>query len=122
MFVKTIKSFDEASREADVYVSDGVYELLCFVHPVGAIQICQNVISVSALFCSEPYRAEKEQFTLQKQTGYYASAVTGKVLSRGENLVCVGEIRIKLDTPLPKDIANGEYVFFTADRFDAELE
>ena len=121
MFVEKIESFCASSMEADVYVSDGVHRILCFVHPIDSVSVYQKVMSVEALFCSDLIRAEEKLCAVQKLPGYYAYAITAKVVSRAEGFVCVGDIPIQLDCPVPKDILEGEYVFFTVGRLDALL-
>ena len=46
--------------------------------------------------------------------------MNGKVLSKKERIVCVGELKIRLDEYIPNDISDGEYVSFEVQRLDLD--
>ena len=46
--------------------------------------------------------------------------MNGKVLSKKERIVCVGELKIRLDESIPNDISDGEYVSFEVQRLDLD--
>ena len=46
--------------------------------------------------------------------------MTGKVLSKKERIVCVGELKIRLDEYIPNDLSDGEYISFEVQRLDLD--
>ena len=49
---------------------------------------------------------------------YYAYKLCCKVINRAEQLVALGEIKIYLDSSLPGDIKNDDFVEFEVMRLD----
>lgn len=50
--------------------------------------------------------------------GYFSYHLFAKVRDLSRKCVCIGEIDILLDTPLPKDIENDSYISFDVVRLD----
>ena len=62
---------------------------------------------------------QEEAFCLpQKMEGFCSYHITAKVLNTSLRIVCVNDIKIILDIPLPKDIPNGAFVSFDTVRLD----
>lgn len=110
MYIKQVKSYDSFSGEADIIVSDGVYELLCYYHPAENIDLGAEVKEISSLFAKDVTRAECKEYLIQKEEGYYSYHLQGKVIDTEIPMICIGNINIELDYPIAKDIKIGDYV------------
>jgi hypothetical protein len=122
MYVKQIRDFDQCSGEADIIVSDGIYELLCYCHPLESLDIGAQVVSISSLFAEDIMRVQSEEYRIQKSEGYYAYHLTGKIEDTKTPVVKIGDLKIILDHPLAKDIRQGEFVEFEVQRLDGKVE
>ena len=65
-------------------------------------------------------RAVRQHCAVSKLPPCFAYHMTGKVLSKKERIVCVGELKIRLDEYIPNDISDGEYVSFEVQRLDLD--
>ena len=72
MYLKKVQDYDKYSNEADIVVSDGKYDLLCYCYPAQ---------------CNK-----------------------------------IGSIELSLDTHLPGDIKEGEFIEFDVIRLDCEIK
>ena len=119
MFVKRIYSFDEDSGEADLIVSDGAYEMICFCSLFQSeLEIMPQIKEIETFMCDGIMRIDSENYLIDKKTDYYSYHLQGKVLDVDKNIVSVGNIIIKLDKPIPKDIKNYEFIEFDVLRLD----
>lgn len=121
MHISDIVEYNKSDNEADILVSDGHYQLLCYVYPVKAISVKQNVRCISGFACSNITRIEHDNYDAIKLSQYYAYELHAKVVSRKENVVSIGALRIYLDTVIPGDICDNDYVSFSVMRLDAVL-
>lgn len=122
MFVKQVKDFDINSYEADVIVSDGYYEIMCYCHPLENINLGAIVTNISTLFANDIMRIDSEEYLVRKQIGYYSYYLQGKVLETQKPLIGIGKIAIALDKPLSKDIKQGEFIEFKVERLNCTIE
>ena len=74
--------------------------------------------AIWGFMCGDVVRGAESRASVTKLQEYYAYSVTGKVMSRGESIIQLGDIPIHLDTAIPGDIRNGEYVTVTVLRLD----
>jgi hypothetical protein len=119
MFIKRIYSFDEDSGEADLIVSDGTYDVLCFCSLFqNELHIMPEIKEVETFMCDDIMRVDIEEYMILKKTDYYSYHLQGKVLDVDKHIVSVGNIIIKLDKPIPKDIKNYEFIEFDVLRLD----
>ena len=103
---------DEAVLE---FVSEDV-SLRAFCYPYTPHLPYSNIILDSFLTSNI---VQEEAFSLpQKMESYFSYHITAKVLNTSLRIVCVNDIKIILDTPLPKDIPNGAFVSFDTVRLD----
>lgn len=123
MFIKRIDSFDNYSGEADLIVSDGTYELLCYC---GLFQneseMMPNLKIIESFLCENIIRVENKEYLIIKQKEYYSYHLQGKVLDADNHIVCIRNIIIKLDAPIPRDIRNQEFIGFDVVRLDCYIE
>lgn len=124
MFIKKINHIDYDSGEADIIVSDGEYELLCYCALIQE-SILKNICDINEIesfLCANIRRIDTSSYLVQKNNGYYSYHLQGAVISSSERIVCIGDIFIKLDIPLPKDICNHEFIEFDVVRLDCSIK
>ncbi len=117
MYIKEIKDYYQSGMEADVIVSDGEFEILCYVQPFSGKQ---NIdFDLCPLDYSEIMTATKNEYSIEKlETGFYDYFLRGKLINLEKGLVQIGGIIIKGIRYLPKDIREGEYIEFSVERMD----
>ena len=122
MYISKILEFSKDDREADVYVSDGTYTIMCYAYPVDTICLGQEITTLFSHGCEDVERADEQTFSIKKLPQYYAYSITAQVLSHQESSVRIGKISIQLDTTMPADISDGDFVSFSVVRFDFSLQ
>ncbi len=122
MYISKILEFSKDDREADVYVSDGTFTIMCYAYPVDIIYLGQEITTLFSLGCKNVVREDERTFRIKKLPQYYAYSITAQVLSHQECSVQVGKISIRLDTTMPADISDGDFVSFSVVRFDFSLQ
>lgn len=121
MYISSILMFNKDDCEAEVYVSDGTFAIMCYAYPVDSVCLGQEISAVFSYGCKNVKREGERTFRIRKLPQYYAYSVTAQVLSHRDGFVQVGKIRIQLDTTIPADIPDGDYVSFSVVRFDFSL-
>lgn len=121
MFIKQIKEFDCNSGEADLIVSDGIYELICYYHPAENFMLGTPIREVSTLFSEDIKRVDKNEYLISKGSDYYSYYLHGKVIDKQAPKIGIGKITINLDKPLAKDIEEGEFVELKVSRLDCYI-
>ena len=121
MFVKEIKDYDILSNEADIIISDGKYELLCYCFQTEMLKKGQAIKAVKSFFAKNIMRLEANEFLIKKLEGYYSYHLQGEVVDSKIPKIRIGNLIISLDAPLPKDIKEKEYVEFSVDRLECEF-
>ncbi len=104
--------------EAEVYISDGMYEFLFFAHPFHGKQGQIINSEFGALNSSNIYRIDSDKFRIEKLQDFFAYRIGGKVICMKECIIQIGSFHIKLDDYLPGDLVEGEYISFECDRLD----
>lgn len=123
MFIKSIYSFDEDSGEADLIVSDGLYDVICFCSIFqNKLQIIPKIKEIETFMCDGIMRIDDENYLVEKKIDYYSYHLQGKVLDVDKRIVYVGNIILKLDKPIPKDIKNYEFIEFDVLRLDCSIQ
>jgi len=122
MYIKNILNYDDFSGEADIIVTDGVYEIMCYCHPIDNPRANKSVKSIVA-FLAENIMTEPHEKPMVKKTdeSYYSYCLVGNVINREKCLISIGELIIELDGYLPGDIKVGDMVKLTAARMDAHI-
>lgn len=123
MFIKSIYSFDEDSGEADLIVSDRSYDIICFCSIFqNELQIMPKIKEIETFMCDGIKRIDDENYLIDKKIDYYSYRLQGKVLDVDKRIVSVGNIILKLDKPIPKDIKNYEFIQFDVLRLDCSIQ
>lgn len=115
MYIKSV-DFD-GEQEADILVSDGKYEILCYALPYSAGDK-EKDFTLSVFMSENVMRALKNEYSAEKTDGYYGYKLTGRLFDLKNRLVAVGGIVIELENNIPKDIAENEFVEFEVGRID----
>ena len=72
--------------------------------------------------CDGIMRSDDENYLIDKKIDYYSYHLQGKVLDVDKRIVSVGNIILKLDKPIPKDIKNYEFIEFDVLRLDCSIQ
>lgn len=121
MKIKEILNYDKEAKEADMLISDGEFEILCYAFPFENKN--PNNFTLEAFMTKDIIRVEDKSCSVIKSPdGYYAYYLRGKIINIKQRLVAIGNIIINLDDDIPKDIKNNEFIEFFVLRIDyAEL-
>ena len=122
MYIKEIIKYneDEPSAGAEVIVSDGKFDLLCYAysseHNVGDTNFTLSTFCDNDIMTSD----EREYKIQQLEDGYYK--LQGKLITidKDNGTVQIGSIIIHDLRCIPKDIKVGEFIEFTVRRLDIE--
>ena len=80
-----------------------------------------EIKEVETFMCDDIMKVDIEEYMIFKKTDYYSYHLQGKVLDVDKHIVSVGNIIIKLDKPIPKDIRNYEFIEFDVLRLDCHI-
>lgn len=121
MFIKRVYSFDEDSGEAGLLVSDGSYDVICFCSLFqNKLQTMPKIIEIETFMCDGIMRINNEDYIIDNRKDY-SYHLQGKVLDVDKNIVSVGNIVLKLDKSIPKDIKKYEFIEFDVLRLDCHV-
>ena len=116
MFIRKIIDYDKDVGEADILVTDGQYEIICYV------QLFENKnkhFSLFSFLTKDVKRIEKMEYKVTKGIkGYYSYEIQGKIIDVEKRIMRVGDIFITLEDVIPKDIKNNDYIEFSVERID----
>lgn len=119
MYICDVKHWSNQDKEADILVTDGEYQLLCYAQPFSWKECQTEVAALYAFGCGNIVKSENCAVKIAKQTDYYVYELSAEVLSKVERTVKLGQLVLHLDEALPGDIQNGDYVTFRLQRIDA---
>ena len=119
MYIKELLNYDEEAHEADIVISDGQFDLLCYAHPFISGEYKELKAPLSAFMSENIMRTSENEYRIERlQDNYYAHRFHGKIIDLQKRLVTIGNIVIKLENTIPKDINEGEFIEFSAMRID----
>lgn len=98
-------------------ISNQRISLNAFWHPV-SYPIQGDNICLFAFLSSNVVREKRIQIPIKTDCGYYSYHLFAKVLDAQNQRVRLGDVDIILDTPIPKDIKNGDIISFHVKRLD----
>ncbi len=122
MFIKQVKNFDEISSEADIIVSDGIFDLTCYCYPSVLYQKGKEVKIVTSFMAKNIMRARCNEYLIFKLKDYYAYHLQGKIIDLIKRIVCIGNLEIIVDESIPNDIKLGEFVEFDVQRLNCYID
>lgn len=116
MFVKSILNFEKASKEAELIVSDGKYNILC-----NAWEFDDNNPNfyLSGFFVKNIMRAYKNEYIVEKlNDSFFSYKLQGKLVDKKNKIVEIGKLTLEIDGYIPNDILVNEFIEFTVLRID----
>lgn len=120
MYIKDILYFNKEDSEAEVSISDGYYIVNCYAYPCDRVLVNQRINIIYGFECANIIRLNKNKYAIKKLPQHYAYQFAAQVVDNGSEIVRVGDLFIKLDNSIPKDIINGEYIAFSVLRLDCD--
>lgn len=120
MYIQDVLHFNQSGKEAELIVSDGVYEVLCYAYPIDAVKTGMTISGLSGFSCTNVVRADEQRYAVSKLPSYFAYNLTGKLISKQKRIVQVNNLKISLDAHIPNDLSDGEYVSFDVLRLDLD--
>ncbi|AKQ72683.1 MULTISPECIES: hypothetical protein [Bacillus] len=118
MKIKKIDWLSKEALEAEVVVTDGESEIICFAHPLN-YKIDSNL--EGPIYCfdvAELVKVDKKSFIIEKLDGHFEYRFTGQLIDKQLETVKVGQFLLELDTDWPGDIKDGDFVSFISKRLD----
>lgn len=120
MKIVQIDWISREALEAEVTLTDGSFDVVCFAHPfIGKVGEIINQ-EISTLNSDQIYRMQDTEYLVEKLADPFAYRLSGKVLNKKMPLVQIGDFKIILDNNLPGDLEEGQYVSFICDRLDID--
>lgn len=114
--IKKIIWFGE--QEADVLITDGTFELICFSHPCRLKEEQTIDACIGALNSKNIMRSFDNSYYIKKLSGPYNYQLTGKLLNKSKGIIIIGNICIETGGYIPNDIEEGEFISFECNRLD----
>ena len=119
--VKEVQKFD--SYEADLLITDGEHELLCYYDtypPIKEIKIGTLVTEISSFFAKYIMRT-KQKFFISKEDDYYSYSLCGELIQIDKPIVKIFNFNVVLDAKIPNDIRLGEFIEFKVQRLEVSI-
>lgn len=119
MIIKDIKWVSEEALEAEVIVTDGHFELLCFSQPFKKNKGDQLSEPIYALDPYEILKLETKSSITKKLNGTYDYLIEGKLINKESGHVRIGDLIIEIDGHfIPRDIIDDNNISFKCTRLD----
>ena len=116
MQMKEIYDYDPEAQEANVLVTDGKYEILCYA---SSFKNSNKNFELSAFMVESVIKADKESYFVEKiSDSFFAYKLQGRLIDIEKRIFAVGKIRIELENVIPKDLKNGDFVQVIVGRID----
>lgn len=117
--IKKIKWLSKEALEAEVIITDGSFNLLCFGHPFKMKEGDQLLQPLLALDPKEIKRLEDQHSEAKRLDSAFGYLIKGRLIDKESGLVKLGDILIDVDGKfIPGDLRNDEYISFKCDRLD----
>jgi len=117
--IKKINWISQEALEAEVVVTDGELEIMCFAQPLNYLEESELIEPIYCLNVSNLVKAEKSEYSIEKLDDYFAYRLIGKLIDKRYEKVKLGELLLELDNNLlPGDINEGDFISFCCQRLD----
>ncbi len=119
MIIKEINWISEEALEAEVTITDGQFELLCFSHPFKKEKGEQLSEPLYALDPNEIVRSESPSLRIEKLNNAFDYLIEGKLIDKESGHVKLGNIVIEIDSHfIPGDFKDDDNISFKCNRLD----
>jgi hypothetical protein len=117
--IKEINWISEEALEAEVTITDGQFELLCFSHPFEKKKGEQLLEPLYVLDPDEIVRLESPSLRIEKLNNAFDYLIEGKLIDKKSGLVKLGDIIIEIDSHfIPGDFRDDDHISFRCNRLD----
>ncbi|WP_394747812.1 hypothetical protein [Spongiimicrobium salis] len=119
VIIKEIKWISKDALEAEIIVSDGENDLLCFSHPFKMNEGDQLIDPIYAFEASKIQKLDALSFKIKKLKGSFDYSIQGQLMNKELGIVKLGNILIDIGNDfIPSDLKNNDYISFNCERFD----
>ncbi|ECB9706056.1 hypothetical protein FL866_13735 [Listeria monocytogenes] len=120
--VKSIHWLDEDAREADVVLTDGEYNVVCFSYPC---ELTLNGVYNELIYSFDPFdifKLNQAEYSMEKPNdNQELSILKGKLIDATDSIIQIGEFRIDIsEGDIAQDIYEGDFVELKVHRIDTE--
>ncbi|EHF3618558.1 hypothetical protein HB837_04445 [Listeria innocua] len=120
--VKSIYWLDEAAKEADVVLTDGEYNVVCFSHPC---ELALNGLYNELIFCFDPFdifKLNQKEFSMEvPNDNPDLYILKGELIDATDSIIQIGEFKIDIsEGDIAQDIHKGDFVELKVHRIDTE--
>lgn len=117
MFIKSINWIDKEIQEAEVIVSDGLIEILCFSHPFNKSVKDKLSEPIYCIGVENIVISDKQSVQAIKNNESFGYSLRGKFIDKFNKKVLLGNIELCMeDVHIPADIPEFSYIEFDVDR------
>lgn len=118
VLVKKIDWISKNAMEAEVILSDGVFDIICFSQPF-SFKEGDTIKSYIYIFDTQKiYFSNLNEEYVKKNGSLFEYELCGVIKDKLSNIIKIGDFLIELDIPLPNDLYNGDYVVVFCERID----
>ncbi|ECQ6352839.1 TPA: hypothetical protein ACSK5I_000155 [Listeria innocua] len=120
--VKSIYWLDEAAKEADVVLTDGEYNVVCFSHPC---ELALNGLYNELIYCFDPFdifKLNQKEFSMEvPNDNPDLYILKGELIDATDSIIQIGEFKIDIsEGDIAQDIHKGDFVELKVHRIDTE--
>ncbi|MBC6116463.1 hypothetical protein HCA12_01595 [Listeria innocua] len=120
--VKSIHWLDEGAKEADVVLTDGEYNVVCFSHPC---ELALNGLYNELIYCFDPFdvfKLNQKEFSMEvPNDNPDLYILKGELIDATDSIIQIGEFRIDIsEGDIAQDIHKGDFVELKVHRIDTE--
>ena len=116
MDIKKIIDYEIDAHEADLIVSDGKHDLLCYAQPFENPECSFRLIAFRA---DNIVIADNKCYFIRKtDETYYSYKLCGQVIDNNKQIVRVFDLVIEIGVGIPNDILKNDYIEFSVERID----
>ena len=112
---------DAEESEVIIQLTDGEISLLAYSYPFQQ-PANPNDVELFSFLTENIVREHEFSVPIKTNASCFSYHLTARVVDRSECLVQVKNIKIILDTWIPGDIQNGEYISFDVGRLDFDTD
>lgn len=118
--INKINWLSKEAKEAEVYLSDDTFNIVCFAQPfeqnIGD-KILHPLYTLNAKIIHKLLR-EDQTSLIEKNGINFEYKLAGQLIDKKNNYMQIGDFIINIDTPIPNDFQEGDFIFLTCDRID----